>query len=65
MIPFEQHTSQHAGDRAPSGRDGRQDRTSTISSAELLAHGKLIHIQHRGELYSLRETRLGKLILTK
>lgn len=40
-------------------------RTSVIDSAALLADSKLIHIQHRGELYSLRETRLGKLILTK
>ena len=45
--------------------DSRTPRTSIITSAELLANGKLIHIQHRGELYSLRETRLGKLILTK
>ena len=38
---------------------------ATIASAELLTDRKLVHIEHRGELYSLRETRLGKLILTK
>lgn len=39
--------------------------TSVIDSAALMADCKLIHIQHRGQLYALRETRLGKLILTK
>ena len=40
-------------------------RAGVIDSGALLADRKLIHIQHRGEVYSLRETRLGKLILTK
>jgi len=40
-------------------------RPAVIDSVRLLANAKLIHIEHRGELYSLRETRLGKLILTK
>ena len=38
---------------------------SVIDSTALMADSKLVHIQHRGQLYSLRETRLGKLILTK
>ncbi|MEO8936586.1 MAG: hemin uptake protein HemP [Burkholderiaceae bacterium] len=44
---------------------GPKGSAGVISSTDLLADRKLIHIQHRGELYSLRETRLGKLILTK
>ncbi len=62
MIPFD-----FVGrpDIAPFATDADGRRTSVISSDALLANGKLIHIQHRGELYSLRETRLGKLILTK
>jgi len=62
MIPSDSFI--HA-DGPSQSTDHPAPRTSVISSAELLADGKLIHIQHRGELYSLRETRLGKLILTK
>ena len=62
MIPFE---FVGCPDIAPLPSDAAVRRISVISSDALLAHGKLIHIQHRGELYSLRETRLGKLILTK
>ncbi len=61
MIPIEASSVADPGPFAPDG----PRRTSVIDSAELMAHAKLIHIQHRGELYSLRETRLGKLILTK
>ena len=45
--------------------DAQAPRTSGISSAELLANGKLVRMQPRGELHSSHETRLGKLILTK
>lgn len=36
-----------------------------IDSRELLASGKRLLIRHRGDWYELRETRNGKLILTK
>lgn len=36
-----------------------------IDSAELFADRKEIHIRHGGELYRLRLTRNGKLILNK
>ena len=62
MIAFQ---SLHHSVEPSSPTDSLSPRTSVITSADLLANGKLIHIQHRGELYSLRETRLGKLILTK
>ncbi|EMI5489597.1 hemin uptake protein HemP [Providencia stuartii] len=40
-------------------------KVDVIDSYQLLGHdGKLV-IQHRGEMYQLRETRAGKLILTK
>jgi hemin uptake protein HemP len=61
MIPFEfpgQAVLQNAA--ADAARP-----TGVIDSAALMSDSKLIHIQHRGQLYSLRETRLGKLILTK
>lgn len=60
MIPFDPSFDP---DRPSCATDA--PRTAVVSSAALLADGKLVHIQHRGELYSLRETRLGKLILTK
>ena len=37
----------------------------SISSEELLGLRGELKIQHNGELYSLRRTRQGKLILTK
>lgn len=37
----------------------------TINSAELLGKDGVVYIQHHGELYQLRQTKAGKLILTK
>jgi hemin uptake protein HemP len=39
--------------------------TLAVDSSELFRGGKLLHIHHDGEVYCLRTTRLGKLILTK
>ncbi len=36
-----------------------------INSKDLLGSNKRIKIRHEGQLYELRLTRLGKLILTK
>jgi hemin uptake protein HemP len=36
-----------------------------ITSAELFGDGREIHIMHADELYTLRQTSKGKLILTK
>ena len=36
-----------------------------VSSEVLLPSGGPLHIQHRGDIYTLRRTRSGKLILTK
>lgn len=36
-----------------------------VSSRELLGNGRELLIEHRGAWYRLRETALGKLILTK
>lgn len=36
-----------------------------ITSAELLRGGREIHIRHADEVYTLRQTNKGKLILTK
>jgi hemin uptake protein HemP len=40
-------------------------RPRTLSSGDLLQGGRLVEIQHNGEVYRLQATRLGKLILTK
>ncbi len=47
--------------RAEADRDGER----VVSSADLLRPGGRLIIEHKGERYALRETRLGKLILTK
>ena len=36
-----------------------------INSFELLGENGVVYIQHNGELYQLRQTKAGKLILTK
>jgi len=36
-----------------------------ISTAELFGEGHLVHIRHQDTTYTLRQTRDGKLILTK
>ena len=38
--------------------------TFRLDSRELFRHAKTIEIEHKGKLYTLRVTRLGKLILT-
>ncbi|WP_241726433.1 MULTISPECIES: hemin uptake protein HemP [Proteus] len=37
----------------------------SINSVELLGKDGVVYIQHNGELYQLRQTKAGKLILTK
>jgi len=36
-----------------------------ITSAELFGGGRELHIRHADEIYTLRQTNKGKLILTK
>jgi len=36
-----------------------------VASRELFGESAVVLIEHQGETYSLRRTRLGKLILTK
>ena len=48
---------------ATPSRPGRVRRE--ITSAELFAGGREIHIRHADEIYTLRQTNKGKLILTK
>lgn len=51
------------------GRPTRSDRLppepSEVDSRLLLGSSGRVLIQHRGQTYELRETRYGKLILTK
>lgn len=45
--------------------DGQRTTERVLSSTQLLDRGGRLIIEHRGERYALRETRAGKLILTK
>jgi hemin uptake protein HemP len=40
-------------------------RPAPLPSQQLLQGGRLVEIEHNGEIYRLQATRLGKLILTK
>ena len=55
--------SPHASEdvRPAGGDEGRR----RVRSADLLGSGREIQIEHAGELYTLRQTSKGKLILTK
>ena len=48
----------------PVATPGRSAENS-VCSRTLLGNHKLLLIEHRGEIYRLRETRSGKLILNK
>lgn len=49
----------------PPARTPAADGDGCISSDALLGEKSELKIRHNGETYSLRKTRLGKLILTK
>jgi len=51
-------------DVLPSTAD-KQSQRRQISSSDLFDGGREVLIEHAGELYSLRQTSKGKLILTK
>ena len=53
--------AQQQPDNKPLSARGRR----TVKSSELLGGGQVLLIDHGGEIYSLRETSKGKLILTK
>ncbi|MEQ4923590.1 hemin uptake protein HemP [Proteus hauseri] len=46
-------------------RENSSSVIQTINSSELLDENGVVYIQHNGELYQLRQTKAGKLILTK
>jgi hemin uptake protein HemP len=50
---------------APAQAVVQSSRRREITSAELFAGGREINIRHADEIYTLRQTNKGKLILTK
>ena len=44
---------------------GAEPRTARITSAQLFAGASELQIEHRGAVYRLKQTAMGKLILTK
>jgi hemin uptake protein HemP len=50
---------------APASTAGNQSQRRQIRSDELFSGQREVLIEHAGELYSLRQTSKGKLILTK
>ena len=58
----------HRADKILPARDDRSvapQRTTAYSTAELFGGAREIEIEHNGEIYRLRITRQGKLILNK
>ncbi len=58
-------TSPDIGDLSLKSPDGEADRGLFISSADLLGNAGVATIIHHGQRYQLRQTKAGKLILTK
>jgi hemin uptake protein HemP len=56
--------SSPADDR-PDKDQARQAEPRIIESGDLFKGNRVIQIRHGAEIYSLRQTRLGKLILNK
>jgi hemin uptake protein HemP len=50
---------------APEPADSRHESPGTVNSRDLLQGGRELLIDHAGEIYRLRLTRNGKLILHK
>ncbi|MDX5374433.1 MAG: hemin uptake protein HemP [Gammaproteobacteria bacterium] len=57
-------TDSHESRPPLEGRADAADRR-VVNSRALLPEGQPLHIEHEGEVYTLRRTRTGKLILTK
>lgn len=56
------------GSPVPAGgpaEEARDRRVAAISARELLGPRGVVHIDHEGEIYTLRLTRNNRLILTK
>ncbi|MDD3516897.1 MAG: hemin uptake protein HemP [Chromatiales bacterium] len=49
----------------PAPRPAAAAAVLTVRSAELMGGARQLHIEHAGEVYVLRQTSKGKLILTK
>lgn len=63
-----QAQAMHRADKILPARDDRSvapQRTTVYSTAELFGGAREIEIEHNGEIYRLRITRQGKLILNK
>lgn len=45
--------------------DGGEGKVRTLEARQLLGAGRVVRIDHEGEVYTLRLTRNNKLILTK
>jgi len=54
-----------AGATLGTARDATPRKARTVCSAELLGGAGMLMIEHQGEIYCLRQTRRGRLILTK
>jgi len=54
-----------SGDDAGRRRGESAEETPTLDSGVLLGANGRLRIRHHGQTYELRETRFGKLILTK
>lgn len=64
MAAMKPPTSSKATGNRDSHRPSRDD-IPRIDSQTLLGAGGRVVIEHHGQFYELRETRFGKLILTK
>ncbi|MBA3903280.1 MAG: hemin uptake protein HemP [Rhodocyclaceae bacterium] len=65
MVKSRTTTTDEGSPPARSANGEIRPAASPLSSAEVLRGRREARIEHRGEIYCLRETKNGKLILTK
>lgn len=65
MKPLSIPVGSVGGTDAPASATGSQSQRRQIRSDELFSGQREVLIEHAGEVYSLRQTSKGKLILTK
>lgn len=65
FIPKENGPMAEESPESPDAKESPADAIRQVSARELLGPGRVLRIEHNGELYVLRLTRNDRLILTK
>lgn len=65
MTPKDKEADDMLEPKPGAGAEAPEGDVRTLSARSLLGSGRLLRIEHEGEIYTLRLTRNNRLILTK